>query len=126
MRKLKLIMTLVAIFVIANFVSGANPAKKDYTKNLANNMVKHLCKDVTLTDSQKVVVQTLAREYETNMKDLNQQANSDTKKTITNQVVLEYRSKLESVLKKEQIDTLEIKRIERLKSAINTNKTKNK
>jgi len=126
MKELKLIMAVVAIFLSVNFVTAANPVKTDYTKNLANNMVKHLCNDINLTDSQKQVIQTLAKEYEVKLKNISLQANSESRKAIKNQIVSEYRSKLESTLKKEQLDTLEIKKIERLKSAINTNKTKNK
>lgn len=124
MKKLKLITAAVAVLVLSNFVYAGNPTKKDYTLNLADNMVKHLCKDINLTDSQKLVIQTFAKEYETKLRNINQVENSESKKTINKQIVLEYRSGLDNILTKEQIDTLRTKRIERSLSALNNNKIK--
>lgn len=112
MNKLKLITAVVAVLVCLNFVFGANP-NKDFTINLADNMVKALCRDIVLTDSQKVIIQTSAKAYELKMRNLNGQAKSESKKEANKEAVLEYRAKLNSILTPEQIDTLRMKRIER-------------
>ncbi|MEA4840818.1 MAG: hypothetical protein VB110_07445 [Bacteroidales bacterium] len=125
MKKLKLILVVIAAFVCLNVVFAGNPANKDYTKNLADNMVNDLSKDINLTDSQKIVIQTIAKKYETKLRSVNNQANSNSKKVLNKQVVVEFRTRLDSVLTKEQIEILKAKRIERLKSAINNNQTKN-
>lgn len=112
MNKLKLITVVVAVFVCLNFVFGANP-NKDFTVNLADNMVKSLCRDIMITDSQKVIIQASAKAYEVKIKNLLNQANSESKKTANKAAVLEYRAKLNNILTPEQIDTLRMKRIER-------------
>lgn len=112
MNKLKLITAVVAVFVGLNFVFGANP-NNDFTINLADNMVKALCRDIVLTDSQKVIIQTSAKAYEVKMKNLKGQAKSESKKKANKEAVLEYRAKLNDILTQEQIDTLKMKRIER-------------
>ena len=124
MKKLKLLLVAIAAFVCLNVVFAENPANKDYTKNMADNMVNHLSKDINLTDSQKMVIQTIAKEYETKLSSVKNQANANSKKALNKQVVMEYRTKLDSILTKEQIEMLRTKRIERLGSALN-NQTKN-
>ncbi len=119
MKKLKLVMAIAAVFMVSNPGFGANPTKKDYTKNLAENIVKCLCNDIQLSDSQKQVIQTIAKEYEIKMKNTSLQPNSESKKANKKQAVLQYRTTLNQILTKEQIDTLKIKRIERLESALN-------
>lgn len=113
MKKLKLIMAVVAAFVCLNLLYGTNPKNKDFTINLADNMVKSLCRDIVLTDSQKIIIQTSAKEYEGKMKNLKSNANSESKKLNNKQAILNYRAKLNSILTPEQIDTLKMKRIER-------------
>jgi hypothetical protein len=125
MKKLKLITPLIAIFMFSNLLVAINPNKKDYTKNLADNMMKGLCKDVNITDSQKIIIQTKAKEYEVKLQSLSQQSNVTSKNAINVQAVQDYRSMLAGILTKDQIDSLKTKRIERLKLASNKNNTKN-
>lgn len=113
MKKLKLTMAIVAVLLFTNLGFAANPNTKDYTKNLADNMVKSICKDIQLTDSQKLAIQTIAKDYEIKLKNKDIQPNSESKNTLNKQIVLEYRSKLNSILTNEQIDSLRIKRIQR-------------
>lgn len=124
MKKLKLIMAVVAAFVCLNFLYGTNPKDKDFTINLADNMVKALCRDIVLTDSQKVIIQASAKDYEAKMKSLKDQANSESKKSNNKQAILEYRTSLNQILTNEQLDTLRIKRIERSITINTENKTK--
>ena len=121
MKQIRLITTLVAIALFANLGFAENPNKKDYTKNLADNMLKYLCIDIQLTDSQKLAIQTIAKDYEIKLRSKDQQPNSESKKTMNKQIVLEYRSKLNTILTKEQQDTLTVKRIERAKISRNIN-----
>lgn len=114
MRKLKLVSILVLAFVCLNFVYGQNPKqKKDFTINLADNLLKSISRDIMLTDSQKIALQTNAKEYEVKMKDLKGQANAEVKKSKNKDAVLTYRAKLNQILTKEQLDTLQTKRIQR-------------
>lgn len=124
MKKLKLFLVAIAAFVCLNVVFAEKPANKDYTKNMADNMFNNLSKDINLTDSQKMVIQTIAKEYETKLRSVNNQANANSKKVLNKQVVVEYRTRLDSILTKEQMEMLRTKRIERLESALN-NQTKN-
>ena len=115
MKKLKFLMAVIAIALFSNLIFAVNPSRKDYTKNLGDNMLKRICKDIQLTDSQKLAIQTLAKDYEVKLKNKDLQTNPELKKTMNSQVVLEYRSKLNNILTKEQMDTLRIKRIQRSK-----------
>jgi ribosomal protein S20 len=109
----------IATVLFSNFVFGANPNKKDHTKNISEKMVRQLCKDVFLNDSQKLAIQTIAKDYETKLKNKNLQSNEESKKAMNKQIVLEYRSKLNNILTKEQIDSINIKRIQKSKFATN-------
>jgi len=125
MKKVKLFTAIIAIFISSNLLIAVNPNTKNYTKNLANNMLKNLCKDVNLTDSQKIMIQTKAKEYEVKLQNLSQQSNVTSRHSINVQTVNDYRSMLKGILTKDQVDSLESKRIARLKIASIKNNTKN-
>ncbi|MDD3322820.1 MAG: hypothetical protein PHS59_15385 [Paludibacter sp.] len=114
MKKLKLIMAVVTAFVCLNFVYGVNPKQKDFTINLGNNMVNHLCKTIHLTDSQKTVILAKAKNYEVKVKKEIKEKDNAKRKSNTKLAINEYRNFLNDILTQEQKDTLNLKRIERL------------
>jgi len=111
MKTSKLIMAIVVTFLSINFAFAGNPNKKDFTENLAINIVKHLCKDIHLTDSQRIVIQLKATEYEVKMKNLIHEKDPVRKKSTSAQGIREFRTLLNNTLTKEQLDTLRLKRI---------------
>lgn len=114
MKSTNLTFTLCAILLSIGLLHAqkAKPAK-DFTENLANNMIKSISRDIILADSQKVALQTCAKEYEVKMKELKGQANANHKKEKNKEAVEGYRAKLNQILTKEQLDTIQTKRIQR-------------
>lgn len=114
MKTTKFVITVCAIILGMGLLFGEKPAdKKDFTINLAQNMLKSVSRDIVLTDSQKIALQISAKEYEVKMKDMKGQANTEEKKTKNKDVIMNYRAKLNQILTKEQQDTIQMKRIQR-------------
>ena len=114
MKTTKFSITVYAVILGVGLLFAEKPTdKKDFTINLAENMLKSISRDVALTDSQKVVLLANTKEYEVEMKDLKGQTNAEVKKTKNKDAVLAYRVKLNQILSKEQQDTIQKKRIQR-------------
>ena len=114
MKTTKFSITVCVLILSAGLVFAEKPTnKKDFTINLSENLFRLTSRDVMLTDSQKVVLLSSAKDYEVKMKDLKGKTNSNDKKIKTNEAVLTYRAKLNQVLSQEQKDTIEMKRIQR-------------
>lgn len=113
MKNLKLgVLTLLLAVGVSIMFAQKPTDKKDFTINLAENILKSISKDIVLADSQKIALQTIAKEYELKMKDLKGLANAEVKKTKNKDAVLTYRAKLNQILTKEQLDTIQMKRIQ--------------
>lgn len=115
MLKRTIIGALIAVPFFLNLVFSVTT---NYT-NLSDSMVKSLCNDIVLTDSQKVVIQAKAKDYALKIQNISQMPNDSTRSTFQKQVVLGYRAVLDSVLTKSQKDSLYSKRINRMKSQNN-------
>jgi len=128
MKTPKLIVAFVAILLFSNLAFAGNP-KKDFTENLANNILSTLSADITnLTDSQKLVIQTIAQEYETKLRNgyNNRSSKFDSVfiKNTYKPASIDYQTKLNNILTAEQKEVLVKKIIERSQLAIKNNKNK--
>lgn len=126
MKNLKRSVITLLLTVTVSVVFAQKPTeKKDFTINLSENVLKSISRDIVLTDSQMIALQISTKEYEVKMKDIKVQANSEVKKTKNKDAVLNYRAKLNQILTKEQLDTLQMKRmnrdIERINKSTNNN-----
>lgn len=124
MKTPKLIVGTIAVLLFSNLlIAGDHQAS--YMKDLASNLLNNLSKDIALTDSQKVIIQTKANEYQVKMKDLNKQSNKAIKEALKKEAFLNYSVVFDSVLTQEQRDTLMLKQMARTSVEINEFKTKN-
>ena len=107
MKTLKLIMAFIAILFFTNLLFAGNP------ENFATKKVAKLCKDIVLTDSQKVIIQAKAKVFAIKVQNASSLTNNTEKTSILNQAGQEYKTALDSVLTTEQKTQLVTKRNER-------------
>jgi len=112
MKQLKFLMALIAILLFSNLVFAVKPLTGDAT-DFAKNKVKQLNKMVALTDSQKIKIEKIAREF--GMKILNK--DSITYQSFSPQYKNEYKMAIDSILTSDQKAQLAQKQLER-KNAI--------
>jgi len=103
MKTPKLIKATIAILLFSNLLFSANP------ENIAGNMIAKISKDIVLTDSQKVVIQTKANEFVIKMQSANLLTNEEAKFASKKQASNEYKAILDSLLTNEQRKQLQIK-----------------
>jgi hypothetical protein len=107
MKTSKSLMLAFATLLLSTSLFAGNP------ENLATKIVAKLSKDIVLTDSQKVVIQTKAKELA--LKRQNADALSDkTEKTeLKRQASQSYKAIVDSLLTNEQRQQLKVKQNER-------------
>jgi len=114
MKKLKLIMAVVAAFVCLDLVFAVNPAKGK-NDDLASLVIEKLNKDVQLTDSQKIILKEKFNAFAIKMEDSDKKTKEkdkfDTKKLASD----EYEAVLDSILNTQQKEQLSVKITQREK-----------
>lgn len=123
MKTTKLIAGTIAVMLFSNFLIAGSP-NDGQTKKLANNLLNHLSQDIVLTDTQKIIIQTRADEFEVKLQDLSNKSDQETKKKLKSEAMKRYSVVFDSVLTVEQCDTLRSKQMERIITEINSYKTK--
>ena len=118
MKTTKFILALIAISFSVNILFAGNPKKGENDK-LANDMLSKLCKDIVLTDSQKIVIVQKLNNFLQNRQDANVKSNDKEKAQYKKESYEMYKIALDSLLTNEQKITLENKRIERKHKNIN-------
>lgn len=116
MKTTKFILAFFAIALCSDLLFAVKPLTGN-PSDFAKSMLKQISKDINLTDSQKVKIETKA--YEFGMKILN-------KDSVTYQVFLpqykqEYKTAVDSILTRDQRELLIRKRLDR-KNAVKVNK----
>jgi len=113
MKTLKLITSVIAILFLSNLVYAGNPKVSSPEDNLADQLIEKMGKDVTLSDSQKVVVKQKLKKYIVKVQNAHALSNNDekiTKKTLASN---EYQLSLDSILTPSQSQQLKLKSEER-------------
>jgi len=118
MKTPRLITAVIAILLFSNLIFAGNP------ENYATKKVVKLCKDIVLTDSQKVIIQAKAKVFASKMQSASLITNNIEKTSIQNQAVQGYKMALDSVLTTEQKTQLITKRNERRDIIMNKLKSK--
>jgi hypothetical protein len=113
MKKLKLITALIAIFFFSGLLFAGNP------DNLATITVGKLNADISLTDSQKVIIQANAKELFVQMQKANSLTNKTDISTDKKLAYEQYKATLDSVLTREQKAQLITKQNERRRAIEN-------
>lgn len=115
MKKLKLLMAVVAAFVCLNFAFGADP-KKDKNDNLADLVIEKLNKDVQLTDSQKMKLKVKFNAFANKMEDADKKSKDKEKFDSKKSAYDEYEAFLDSTLSTTQKQQQILKITEREKA----------
>ena len=121
MKKPTFIPAIISVFIFSTLAFAVNSNQDGNTKNIADNLVNNLCRDVNLTDSQKLVVVKNAKEYELKLQNISQESNKKLKSEIMNHAILEYRTVIDSVLTQEQKEVQKTKRIQRYETVLSNN-----
>ena len=121
MKKLKLIVALIATLVFSNLIFAIKPLTGN-VDDFAKSKVKQLGNMIALTDSQKIMIEKKAKEF--GMKILNR--DSITYEVFSQQFKQEYKMAIDSILTNDQKALLTQKQLDR-KNAIRASvKSKNK
>ena len=112
MKKLKLMTAIIAILLVSNLAFAVKPLTGDVDE-FARIKVKQLNNLITLTDSQKVIIEKKAREF--GLKILNR--DSITYQLFSPQYKDEYKMAIDSILTSDQKALFAQKQLER-KNAI--------
>ncbi|MDD4991755.1 MAG: hypothetical protein PHR83_05920 [Paludibacter sp.] len=113
MKTLKLITAVIAILFLSNLTYAGSPKVTSPEDNLADLLIEKMGKDVTLTDSQKVVVKQKLTKYIVKVQNAHALSNSNEKFTKKAQASNEYQLSLDSILTNTQREQLNIKIKER-------------
>jgi len=113
MKKQKLIATLIAILIFSNLIFAGN------SQDIVNKIVSKLSKDITLTDSQKVIIQAKLQTFAVILQNSNSNVDENTK-----QAYHAYHATLDSILTTEQKTQLISKRNARRDATMNKLKSK--
>ena len=113
MKTLKLTTAIIAIFLFSNLLFAGNPKTSGSEDNLADQLIEKMDKDVTLTNSQKVVLKQKLKKYILKMQNAHALKNNDEKLAQKKQASNEYQLSLDSVLSTTQREQLKIKIKER-------------
>lgn len=108
MKKLKLMMAIIAILVFSNLLFAAKPLTND-DNNLAGLMVDKLDKSVILTDSQRVVILQNVKAFILKVQNIDTSLSDNEKFKLKKQASDDYDAFLESVLTNGQKETLVMK-----------------
>lgn len=111
MKTFKFMTAFIAILLFSNLLFAGNP--KDKEGDLADLLIIKMGKDVTLTDSQKVVVKEKLKKYIVKMQNAHALANNDNRVTTKKQATNDYQLSLDSILTSSQREQLKIKIKER-------------
>jgi len=113
MKTSKLTTAIIAIFLFSNLLFAGNPKTSGAEDNLADMLIEKMGKDVTLTDSQKVVVKQKLKKYIVKMQNAHVLNNNDEKLAQKKQVANEYQLSLDSILTPTQHQQLQLKNKDR-------------
>lgn len=119
MKKLKLIMALIAVPFSINLLFAVKPLTGD-ANNFANKKLMQLSNVINLTDSQKTIIKIKAKEF--GIKILNKDSISYSQ--ILPIAMHQYKIETDSILTIEQKTQLFQKRMERKNAAISKYKNK--
>lgn len=108
MKKLKLMMAIIAILVFSNLLFAAKPLTND-DNNLASQMVNKLDKSVILTDSQRVVILQNVKTFILKTQNIDTSLSDNEKFKLKKQASDDYEAFLDNILTKGQKETLEMK-----------------
>jgi hypothetical protein len=98
MKTHKLMVAAIAISLFTNLLFAGNPITPSSEDNLADMLIEKMGKDVTLTDSQIVVVKQKLKKYIVKMQNAHALSNNDEKITKKTQATNEYQLSLDSIL----------------------------
>ena len=108
MKKLKLIVALIATLVFSNLIFAIKPLTGN-VDDFAKSKVKQLGNMIALTDSQKIMIEKKAKEF--GMKILNR--DSITYEVFSQQFKQEYKMAIDSILTNDQKALLTQKQLDR-------------
>lgn len=120
MKTLKLIILFIIPIVFTGILQAGNPSNMK-AEDRAKVIVEKLCKDVVLTDSQKVAIEIKAKEFMVKMDNSNKQKTKEVKHAQKKEASSSYRAVLDSILTFEQKDQLMLKQNERKEAIITKN-----
>lgn len=120
MKTLKLIILFIIPIVFTGILQAGNPSNMK-AEDRAKVIVEKLCKDVALTDSQKVAIEIKAKEFMVKMDNSNKQKTKEVKHAQKKEASSSYRAALDSILTFEQKDQLMLKQNERKEAIITKN-----
>jgi len=111
MKKLKLIMAIIAILVFSNLIFAANPVSENM-QSIVEDIFKYLTKDITLSNSQQIALREKTNVYVLKLQNVNELTDSVSKINLKKQIFIDIKLSCDSILTSEQIELIRLKQIE--------------
>ncbi|MBN1462592.1 MAG: hypothetical protein JXQ69_01390 [Paludibacteraceae bacterium] len=109
MKTVQKITFISLMFIVTSFTFGAQP-KSVNAKVTSQKMLEKICKDVQLTDSQKIAIQKKAEVFIVKLQEANKLTNPEAQEIQKIQIKQAYKMGVDSILTESQKTILQEKR----------------